>query len=412
MIDAVTGDMLSGRDVVFLSHQRWHTHVTPVQHIAKRLSRENRVLFIEPPESVGWLLHEPPARRAMRRILHPIEQIDDRLYVVHTPPIFPPWQSRAAWIAHSVTAMYTWIIRGVMRRTGMTDPVFWVFQFSAAGVIQSMRPVLTVYECAEEWSEYGTKPHLKAYIRERDEQLCRCADLVLVPSMAMLERKRPFNENTHLVPWGVRTDLYAAAQSSTTSVPEDIASLPHPVIGMFGMLDGRRLHRELLIHLATNHPDWSIVLIGRCMPNLDQAPLRALDNVHFLGFQPVELLPGYCKAFDVCIIPYMVNEFTRSIMPLKLVEYLATGKPVVATALPAADGFRDVVRVADSIESFESHVLEALAEDAAETEKRLARALPFDWEIVGQRKLELAKAALRQDEQPACEAAGRTELSL
>lgn len=387
--------MLSGRDIVFLAHQRWHTHTTPVHHITRYLKRDNRVLFMEGPESVGWLLHEPPAREALRWITKPLEKIDDSFYLYHTPPTFPPLQSRSRWIAKAFNAMYVRHIKRAMRQAGFSHSVFWIVQFSAASVVRTLKPELAVYECGEEWSEYGTSPRLKKYMRELDEDLCRTVDMVMVPSPAMYENKHRLNSDTHLIPWGVTTELYGKARCEQTPIPSDIAHLPHPMIGMYGMLDGRRMHRELIVHLATKHPNWSIVLVGRCMPNLDRSPFENLRNVHFFGFKRAEELPAYCKAFDVCMIPYMVNDFTRSIMPLKLVEYLATGKPVVTTAIPALEPFGDVIRVADTIESFEKHVVEALEDGEEEAQARLARAAQFDWEILGNRKLELAAQRLQ-----------------
>ncbi|MBI4579904.1 MAG: glycosyltransferase, partial [Planctomycetes bacterium] len=244
-----------------------------------------------------------------------------------------------------------------------------------------------VYECAEEWDAYETDPLNKQHIREMDEALCRAADVVFVPSRELLKRKSPQNPSTYLAPWGVDLELYARARDPATPIPADVRSLPRPIIGMFGMLDGRRLHTELLRHLAVQHPDWSIVLVGRCMPNLDRSSLDPLPNVRFLGMRPVEQIPAYCKAFDVCMIPYMLNEFTRSIMPLKIAEYLATGKPVVSTELPAAVEMSDVIHVARDIPEFEQHLCAALAERPELSARRVARAQDFDWDVLMRQRM-------------------------
>ncbi len=229
---------------------------------------------------------------------------------------------------------------------------------------------------------------------ERDADMCRTADLVIVPSNEMLRRKSQHNPKTHLVPWGVDLTLYAQARDQRTELPADIRDFPRPIIGMFGMLDGRRLHTELLAHLATAHPNWSIVLIGRCMPNLDRSRLDGLPNVHFLGMQPVEQIPAYCKAFDVCMIPYVVNEFTRSIMPLKIAEYMATGKPVVSTALPAALELQEVIGVAHDIPGFERAVIAALTEPAHAVQARVERSAEYDWDVLVERRSALVAPLL------------------
>ena len=381
---------LRGRDIVLLAHQRWNTHTTPAHHIVRHLARSNRVLFVETPESFTWLLHEPPARAALPWLFRPLERLEPNLFLYHTPPLLPPGQAFSKTIAATFGALYTRLVRRAIRSAGFERPIFWVHQFSAANVVRSIKPDLTVYEVGEEWAEYTTHAHVKDYLRKTDADMCRCADVVIVPSEAMYESKSPLNQHTHLVPWGVDTELYGQAQHSNTAIPKEIRDAAGPVIGMFGMLDGRRLHVELLTHLATRHPDWTIVLIGRRMKNLDDTALRAHPNIRILDFKPAAELPGYCKGFDVCMIPYMINSFTRSIMPIKLVEYLATGKPIVTTALPAAESFRDVIRVADTIESFEACVIESLDEDACCAKERIARAASFDWNVLGHRKLALA----------------------
>ena len=386
---------LHGKEIVILAHQRWNTHTTPAHHIVRHLARSNRVVFIEPPESLAWLLHEPPAREALRWLFRPLQHLEPNLYLYHTQPLFPPGQALSPAIAAMFGALYARLVRRVIRSMGFERPIFWVFQFSAAHVVRSIQPELTVYDCGEEWAEYATYARLKDYLRKTDADMCRSADLVFVPSEAMYESKRPLNPHTHLMPWGVDTELYGRAQHSDTVIPQDIRDARRPVIGMFGMLDGRRLHIELLTYLASRHPDWTIVLIGRRMKNLDDTALRKYANIRILDFKPASELPGYCKGFDVCMIPYMINGFTRSIMPIKLVEYLATGKPVVSTALPAAELFRDVIRVADSIESFEACVIEALNEDPCCTDERIARAKEFDWNELGRRRLGLAADRLQ-----------------
>ncbi len=387
---------LSGEQIVFLSHQRWNTHVTPVHHTVRWLTRRNTVLFMEPPDSMGWLLHEPPAREAMTWIADPLERKHERLWVFHTPPVFLPGQASRRWIQRSLSCQYTWMVRAAQRRLGMRRPIFWVFQFNTVEVLDALRAAFAVYECAEDHAAYEVDERVKRHIVEMDARLCRRADVVLTPSRAMHSARIALNPRTSLVPWGVDTRHYGLARQAGTPVPDDVARLGKPVIGMFGMLDGRRLHVELLLRLSQRHPDWQVVLIGRCMPNLDTRPLLERPNIHLLGMKPVETLPAYCKSFDVCIIPYMLNEFTRSIMPLKLVEYLATGKPAVATALPAALELNGVIRIGATLDEFERHVVEALAEGPESAAARVRRAREYDWEAVAEQKLSIVAHELER----------------
>ena len=385
---------LKNQNIVFLSHQRWNTHVTAVHNIVTRLAKDNRLLFMEPPDSIAWILHEPAARESLRWVFSPLERKTDNFYIFHTPPFFLPGQSKAGWISRSVSATFRLMVRSAMKKVNFESPIFWIYQFNTGQVVESLSRALIVYDCAEEWAEYETRPQLREYIRGMDERLCRQADVVLVPSHTMYQRKKPFNEKIHLVPWGADIKLYSQARRDSVVIPEDVAGLTHPIVGMFGMLDGRRLDVGLIRHLAVSNPGWNIVLVGRCMPNLDTSPLAEISNVHFLGMKDVSVLPAYCKAFDVCIIPYLLNEFTKSIMPLKLAEYLATGKPIVSTALPAAMEFADVVYIAKTNSEFEQSVRQALAENQQNAQARIDRANLYDWDLLIQKRMRIVADSL------------------
>jgi glycosyltransferase involved in cell wall biosynthesis len=112
----------------------------------------------------------------------------------------------------------------------------------------------------------------------------------------------------------------------------------------------------------------------------------------------LEELPAYIKAFDVCTIPYLVNGFTRSITPLKLMEYLSTGKPVVTTALPAALMYPEVIHIAATHDEFEAHVVDALADPLKGIKERLAVAQENNWDHYMKRKTAIVAAHLKNVE--------------
>ncbi|MBI4581906.1 MAG: hypothetical protein HY718_19570, partial [Planctomycetes bacterium] len=149
MADTDATDELQGLDIVFISHQRWNTHVTAVHNSVLRLARRNRVLFVEPPDSLAWLPTEHAAREALTWILSPLERRSPNLFVYHTPPVFLPGQSRARWIFRSISATYELMIRLACQRAGFDRPIFWIYQFNSVGVVSALRPRCTVYECAE-----------------------------------------------------------------------------------------------------------------------------------------------------------------------------------------------------------------------------------------------------------------------
>jgi glycosyltransferase involved in cell wall biosynthesis len=177
------------------------------------------------------------------------------------------------------------------------------------------------------------------------------------------------------------------ASAPDTVEPADIASLPRPRIGFVGMIDPLRFDPELIARLAADKSR-QIVIVGGFLNGSDKS-IPNLPNVHRLGMKHVTQLPAYIKGFDVCIMPYRVNETTRYIFPLKLFEYLATGRPVVATPIPAVQLHRDYLYVASTPDEFAAAVGRALQEDSPSgRERRRKHALAYDWDAHIQKKLD------------------------
>ena len=143
-------------------------------------------------------------------------------------------------------------------------------------------------------------------------------------------------------------DHFSKASSKDTNIPKEIDAIKRPIIGFFGLIR-EWLDMELIKHLATKCPDLSIVLIGKSA--VDTSTLNGVKNIHLLGHKDYSTLPSYAKAFDVCIIPFKVNELTRNVNPIKLREYLAMGKPVVSTYMLEVAKYK-VVEIAETYDEF------------------------------------------------------------
>ncbi len=387
---------LAGEDIVFLSHQRWNTHFTPVHGTVLRLAQRNRVLYMEPPDSIAWIRHQPAARRALIRTFDRVEVVNDNLTIYHTPPLFLPLQAKSRAILKSLHIIYRWMIQDGMRRMGVGNPVLWIFQFNVAAIVDSLHPKLTLYECAEEAAEFAKTESLRRYVRNLDAELCRRADVVIVPNPHMLEARKDLCRDIHMHPWPADVEHYGQAMNPDLPVPEDIARIARPIVGFYGMIDPLRLDVDLLLAVARRNPNWNFVLIGGHLQNYDPKPLNALPNIHRLGMKPLEQLPAYVKAFDVCTVPYVLNGFTRSITPLKYAEYLSTGKPVVTTALPAAEMYKGVLRVAHNEDEFEALIAESLSAPDTNVDKRLQVARENNWDNYMQRKTAIVASHLRK----------------
>lgn len=165
------------------------------------------------------------------------------------------------------------------------------------------------------------------------------------------------------------------------SLPDDIKNIPHPVIGYIGVLYDLRLDIEIILHIAQARPDWQIVLVGPEDETFKNSALHQQKNVWFLGPKKMEELPQYLMAFDVAINPQKLNEVTIGNYPRKIDEYLAMGKPTVATHTKAMEVFEEHTYLADNKESYVSMIAQALAENTSEKEeKREEYARSHTWE--------------------------------
>ncbi len=222
---------------------------------------------------------------------------------------------------------------------------------SSAEVAGSLGERLVVYHCVDEYSKFtGTN---ETAILEMERGLMEKADMVVVSSTRLYETKHHHNPNTFLVTHGVDVAHFRNAYYQSVAVPGDCADLKHPVIGFFGLI-ADWVDLEVVRHLATSRPGWSLLLIGEVQT--DTSPLLGLSNVHLLGRRSYQSLPAYCKAFDVAILPFVVNELTVAANPLKLREYLAAGLPVVATPLPEILKLNALVRLARTPQEFLTEV--------------------------------------------------------
>jgi glycosyltransferase involved in cell wall biosynthesis len=336
--------MIEGYDIVCFSGD-WDGDPLSKRHIMRRLARKNRVLWVN---SMGN--RKPTASaRDMKRIFKKVRaffggcrQVEENLWV-YAPLALPFYGSRFARALNR--RFIAWHLRRACARLGFRNVIHWSFTPSSADLHVGERWLL--YHCVDEFSEFtGTD---KRAIRALERRLMYRADAVIVSSAPLLEDKRRHNANAFLVTHGVEVEHFRRACSPATVVPEEIAGLPKPVIGFFGLI-ADWVDLQLIRRLAMARPQWSFVFIGKS--DTDLAPLRGLENVHLLGRREYEDLPAYCKGMDVAILPFVVNTLTLAANPLKLREYLAAGLPVVATDIPEIRRLEEWVRIGRTDEEF------------------------------------------------------------
>ena len=386
---------ITGQDIICFAKD-WSEDPTSCNHVLKEMSKTRRVLWLN---SIATRTPNLTNRRDLGKIFSKLAsflrgpmRVNDRLWV-YTPIVLPFPHSRAAVsinriiLRTSITLLRRWM--------GIREFQLWSWVPNASEYFGLFGESMIVYYCTDNWSHFSWVDTSRTE-RLVADQATR-ADITFGTSDLIVENLRKYNPETHLAAHGVDHSLFARAMQESTPIPEDLAAIPGPILGFYGLIEDW-MDLDLIAYLAERHPEWSIALVGRvCIP---MERLAALPNVHLLGRKPHGELPLYCKGFSVGLIPHKVNDLTRHMNPIKLREYLSAGLPVVATALPEVRHYGAHCTIAETYEEFERGVEAAIREDSPEM--RLQRSAAMQWETWESKVQQLALHVerVRQRDQP------------
>ena len=326
------------------SLSRWDSPISsPALSLAKEFARLNRVFFIDHPFTWKDYLIErrkPPVRLRKQAILkgkeiysHP-PGFPAKLTIV-TPPVVLPVNFLPAgklydWASGINETKLGNLLRQVVRENGIRQYIFINFfdPFFLRHIPEDIRPVCTVYQSMDDISQVSyTRRHGVALEREA----IRTSDYTLCTSLELTKIQSAFSPNVHYHPNAADVDIFKAAFAGSLPEPPDMKDLKGHIVGFTGSIE-YRTDFELLKKAAVYHHDKTFFLIGPVQGEEHiKAGLHKLPNVIFAGPRKLHELPAYLQRFDCAIIPYKINKLTKSIYPLKINEYLAAGKPVVAT---------------------------------------------------------------------------------
>jgi glycosyltransferase involved in cell wall biosynthesis len=318
-------------------HLRWDFVWQRPQQIFSRLAARHPVLFVEEPlwaQGGPRLELSEPHPNVVRAV--PLLPRGDELGVDAQCEILLPLVHRALrehpLLAGRFDTPVQWFY------SPMTVPCF-LGRFGAVSV---------AYDCMDELANFRFAP---PDIGRREQLLLSRADVVFTGGYRLFQSKSRHHRNVHFYGCGVDVEHYGKARLAQTVVPPEVAGLPRPIFGYFGVID-ERLDYDLLSQLARSFPHASVVMAGP-FAKVDPDTLPRAPNIHWLGQRPYSALPALVKSFDVCLMPFAMNEATQYINPTKTLEYMAAGKPIVSTAVPdVVRNFTPIVRVARSHEEF------------------------------------------------------------
>ncbi len=351
---------MSNYDLIVFSHLRWDFVYQRPQHLLSRAAKDRRVFYIEEP-IFDAVSPELQIRQDASGVTVCIPHVAPKTTPLETERLTQNW------------------VATLLNQEGIKDYAIWFYTPMALPLARNLHPKAVVYDCMDELSAFKFAP---PELVNRERQLMGRADVVFTGGQSLFEAKRHQHHNIHAMPSSVDTKHFAQARGELPE-PADLANLKHPRVGFIGVVD-ERMDLELLGGVAAALPDVEFVIVGPVV-KIDPATLPQHDNLHYLGGKQYADLPQYLAHWDVAMMPFALNDSTRFISPTKTPEYLSAGKPVVST--PIRDvvfpyGERDLVLIADDVESFAAAVRQLLTEDQTERLERSDRFVgAMSWDL-------------------------------
>lgn len=338
---------LAGYGVVYFGND-WHAeNRTSSHHIAARLAKRLPVLYVDSPGLRAPSANSRDLARSLRKLreaFRPPRRVCDGLWHCTVPQL--PFR-RMPGVGAVNRIFGRWAVRRALARIGLARCISWFMVPHPGALAGTVGDVLCVYYCID---DYAAHPGVDSgRVTRFDEALTRKADLVFVAPPALVEPKRALNPAAVYAPHGVDAELFARASDPATVAAPGARLLAAPVVGYFGSIH-EWIDVPLLEWLARQRPDWTFLLVGHAAVAVDG--LARLANVRLPGPQPYADLPRWARVFDAAIIPYRLNQQVANANPLKLREYLATGKPIVSVRNPEIEKFAAHVRIVDGRDQF------------------------------------------------------------
>jgi UDP-galactopyranose mutase len=337
------------KSLLAFSHLRWNFVYQRPQHLMTRLAKHYRVFFFEEP-----------------------------IYEANNPRLVMTQPSPNVWVCtpHSpfdavgfhdqqLPALQE-LLDGLITDHHIEHPIVWMYTPMALPLVTGLHPRTIVYDCMDELAAFKNAPR---QLLQREHALLKKADLVFTGGPSLYRAKRSRHHSVHCFPSSVDNSHFSSAREPAAEIPAQHA-VPRPRLGFFGVID-ERLDIDLVDRVACAHPDWQLVMVGPVV-KIDPDSLPRRPNIHYFGQQSYADLPGFLAGWDVCLLPFALNDATRFISPTKTLEYMAAEKPIVSTPVEdVATPHGHIVAIGEG-DKFIALCEEALQENATQRARREA----------------------------------------
>lgn len=322
--------------IICLAHLTWDSVWQRPQQLMSRFAARCRVVYVDPPT------YEPLDEQAQLReragasgvrVVQPVIPVKHQLAPMRRFQEFLPLLQRIMAQSPSVT-------------------ILWLYTLEAIPLVEALvsQIDLIVYDCMDDFHSLDNSL-AGEWHRQLEARVIDLADLLFTAGRSAYEARKARHPQAYCFPCGIDLHHFKAAYDPALPPAPALDPIPRPRFGYIGVLD-ERLDWQLIAALARRRPDWQWVFVG---PKYREwhAELPQARNIHYLGQQPYRDLPAYLKGFDICTMPFAIDNHTRFLSPTKTLEYLAGDKPVISTPLPdVVAAYRDIISFGDGVEAW------------------------------------------------------------
>ncbi len=295
-------------DLICFSHLRWNFVFQRPQHLLSRFAKYYRVFYVEEA-----IFNDGPDKLGVKKA-------DKNIWIITL-------QINQSGTEKEKTERQKKFLSNFFELVAIKNYISWYYTPIAIEISNHLHPELIIYDCMDELSAFKFAP---ASLKKWEQELINCADIVFTGGNSLYKAKKHLHKNIHSFPSSIDKEHFSQARMACEE-PLDQATIPHPRIGFFGVID-ERMDIDLLMKVANDKPDWHFVIIGPII-KINPEHLPQYQNIHYLGGKSYQELPKYIAGWDIAMIPFAKNKATEFISPTKTPEYLAAGKPVISTAI-------------------------------------------------------------------------------
>jgi len=371
--------MIENQDIIIISNQMLDDHYwTSKQYITMELIKKNRVLYVEANYSFGKILTGLMGKKWPVVPFGRLHIENDNLSIL-TPYPRLPYRNHFRYIGWLNQKLLLAKIRRAIKKLNFKQPIFWTFLHQTADLVGKLKESISIYHCVDDWPERFVMEKMgkRSIIIYDEKALLDSCDLIISVSSKLLVDYKIDKGKYRFIENGVDLNSFSIKDTSP-QIPIDMNQISKPIIGFAGSI-GDWIDLDLYKHLLFSFPNYSFVMIGLNERKKEIVQINQHPNFYYLGLKPQGKVVDYIQHFAVCLMPFNNSRIAEGLLPQKMFQYFAMGKPVVSTDSSPLTPFKKMLYLAENTEQFVTNIQHALKEDHNQMIDRIEFVKHYSW---------------------------------